>query len=404
MAAKDGNGPKPARFVLSDRQRLAWLRLYRSDNVGPATFRDLITHCGSAEAALEMLPELARRGGQLRSVRIASDEEAERELEAVARYGARIVGFGEPDFPPMLRRTENAPPLVTIKGNPEVFRPSAVGIVGARNASMSGIRIAQRLSRDLGEAGHVIVSGLARGIDHAAHEAAVSTGTIAVLAGGIDKPYPPENLRLLDAIENGAGAAITDRPFGLEARARDFPRRNRIIAALSLGLVVVEAAMRSGSLITARLANELGRLVFAVPGSPLDPRAEGTNTLLKNGAIVTTSAKDILEALAPLDDRQRPGLPDNCRCSNRTTGWRCRPAMTSGHGYCHCSVPRPSISTKSSRIPGCRRRRSSWPSWNSISRGASRGIRATGYHSCPRPDSPLLSTISQASSLAISSR
>ncbi|QKV17986.1 DNA-processing protein DprA [Oricola thermophila] len=307
MAAKDGNGPKPARFVLSDRQRLAWLRLYRSDNVGPATFRDLITHCGSAEAALEMLPELARRGGQFRSVRIATEDEAERELEAVARYGARIVGFGEPDFPPMLRRTENAPPLVTIRGNPEVFRPSAVGIVGARNASMSGIRIARRLSRDLGEAGHAVVSGLARGIDHAAHEAALRTGTIAVLAGGIDKPYPPENLRLLDAIENGTGAAITDRPFGLEARARDFPRRNRIIAALSLGLVVVEAAMRSGSLITARLANELGRLVFAVPGSPLDPRAEGTNNLLKNGAIVTTSAKDILEVLAPLDDRAAPG-------------------------------------------------------------------------------------------------
>jgi len=302
----DGKGGKPVRFVLSERQRLAWLRLYRSDHVGPATFRDLITHCGSAEAALEMLPDLARRGGQLKSVRIANAEDAERELEAVERHGARLVGFGEPDYPPMLRQTENAPPLVTIKGDPDVFRRNGVGIVGARNASMSGIKIAQRLSRDLAETGYAVVSGLARGIDRAAHEAALESGTVAVLAGGIDKPWPPENIALLEEIENGTGAAITDKPFGREARARDFPRRNRIIAALSLGLVVVEAAMRSGSLISARLANELGRLVFAVPGSPLDPRAEGANMLLKNGAIVTTSAEDVIEALAPLDDRARP--------------------------------------------------------------------------------------------------
>jgi DNA processing protein len=306
VAGTNGKGGKPARFVLSERQRLAWLRLYRSDNVGPATFRDLIAHCGSAEAALEMLPELARRGGQLKSVRLAGPEDAERELEAAERYGARIVGFGEPDYPPMLRQTENAPPLVTIKGDPAAFRQNGVGIVGARNASMTGIKIARRLSREVGEAGHTIVSGLARGIDRAAHEAALDTGTVAVLAGGIDKPYPPENIELLRAIETGTGASITDRPFGHEARARDFPRRNRIIAALSLGVVVVEAAMRSGSLISARLANELGRLVFAVPGSPLDPRAEGANMLLKNGAIVTTTAGDVIEALAPLDDRAVP--------------------------------------------------------------------------------------------------
>ena len=306
MAGADGKGGKPARFVLSDRQRLAWLRLYRSDNVGPATFRDLIAHCGSAEAALEMLPELARRGGHMKSVRLAAADAAERELHAAERHGARIVGFGEPDYPPLLRQTDNAPPLVTIKGSAEVFKRNGVGIVGARNASMSGIRIAQLLSGHLGDAGYAIVSGLARGIDRAAHEAALNTGTVAVLAGGIDKPYPPENIELLEAIESGEGAAITDKPFGWEARSRDFPRRNRIIAALSLGLVVVEAAMRSGSLISARFANELGRLVFAVPGSPLDPRAEGANMLLKNGAIVTTSAKDVIEALAPLDDRATP--------------------------------------------------------------------------------------------------
>ncbi|GAB4352034.1 MAG: DNA-processing protein DprA [Oricola sp.] len=306
MAGASGNGGKPARFVLSDRQRLAWLRLYRSDHVGPATFRDLIAHCGSAETALEMIPDLARRGGHMKSVRLADADAAKRELDAVRRHGARIVGFGEPDYPPLLRQTENAPPLVTIMGNADVFRRTGAGIVGARNASMSGIRIAQRLSRDLGEAGYAVISGLARGIDRAAHEAALASGTVAVLAGGIDKPYPPENTRLLEAIENGEGAAITDKPFGTEARARDFPRRNRIIAALSLGLVVVEAAMRSGSLISARFANELGRLVFAVPGSPLDPRSEGANMLLKNGAIVTTSASDVIEALTPLDDRAPP--------------------------------------------------------------------------------------------------
>ncbi|WP_193178424.1 DNA-processing protein DprA [Oricola nitratireducens] len=308
MAEANGKGGKPVQFVLSDRQRLAWLRLYRSDNVGPATFRDLINHCGSAETALEMLPDLAARGGHLRKIRIASAGDAERELEAVDRYGARIVGLGEPDYPPMLRVTDLAPPLVTIKGNADVFKRNCAAIVGARNASMTGIKLAQRLARDLGTAGYSVVSGLARGIDRAAHEASLATGTVAVLAGGIDKPWPPENVQLLEQIENGGiGASITEKPFGLEARARDFPRRNRIIAALSLGLVVVEAAMRSGSLISARLANELGRLVFAVPGSPLDPRAEGTNMLLKTGAIVTTSAEDVIEALSPLDERASAG-------------------------------------------------------------------------------------------------
>ncbi|MFZ2101323.1 MAG: DNA-processing protein DprA [Oricola sp.] len=304
MAMAGGKTGKPVQFILSDRQRLAWLRLFRSDNIGPATFRDLIAHCGSAEAALDMLPGLSARGGALKSVRLASVADAERELESATRHGARIVGLGEPDYPPMLRVTDLAPPLVTIKGNPEVFQRSAVAIVGARNASMAGIRFTQRLARELGETGFATVSGLARGIDRAAHEASAGTGTVAVLAGGIDRPYPPENVALLEEIESGGrGASITEKPFGWEARARDFPRRNRIIAALSLGLVVVEAAMRSGSLTSARFANELGRLVFAVPGSPLDPRAEGTNMLLKSGAIVTTSAADVSEALAPLDER-----------------------------------------------------------------------------------------------------
>ena len=285
---------------LSDDQRLSWLRLIRSENVGPATFRDLIAHCGSASNAIEMLPDLVRRGGRGRPIRVPSVEDATRELRAAAKMGAVFVAIGEPDYPHYLRQSDNPPPLVAVKGNPAVFRLPPVAIVGARNASLVGIKFARTIARELGEAGFAIISGLARGIDAAAHEASLDHGTVAAMAGGLDHPYPPENLALYKAIPEHNGAVISEMPFGWEPRARDFPRRNRIIAALSLGLVVVEAAERSGSLISARLAGELGRLVFAVPGSPLDPRAKGTNGLLKNGAIVTTGTEDIISALTPL--------------------------------------------------------------------------------------------------------
>ncbi|MNH91563.1 hypothetical protein D3C73_441300 [compost metagenome] len=287
-------------IALTEKQRIAWLRLIRSDNVGPATFRQLINHCGSAENALAMLPELSRRGGATRSLRISSIEDAERELEVASRHGACFVGIGEPDYPPALRHIDGAPPLVAIKGDlTSATRPS-VGIVGSRNASVVGAKFAAMIARRCGQNGYVITSGLARGIDTAAHRASVETGTIAVLAGGLDRPYPPENLGLLDEITKGGGLAISEMPFGWEPRARDFPRRNRLIAGISLGVVVVEAAEKSGSLITARMAGDFGRIVFAVPGSPLDPRCYGTNALLKQGAIVTTGPEDVLEALAPL--------------------------------------------------------------------------------------------------------
>ncbi|QLF70137.1 DNA-protecting protein DprA [Peteryoungia desertarenae] len=287
-------------IALTDRQRISWLRLIRSDNVGPATFRDLINHFGSAEAALSMLPELSRRGGSTRHIRIASVDEAERELETARRFGARFVGIGEPDYPYALRNLDAAPPLLAMKGHSHCCALPAVGIVGSRNASISGTKFAARLARDIGQAGYSIVSGLARGIDAAAHRASLQSGTIAAMAGGLDCPYPPENRDLLEEIWSGQGLAISEMPFGWEPRARDFPRRNRLIAGVALGVVVIEAAARSGSLITARLAAQAGRLVFAVPGSPLDPRCEGTNALLKNGAIVTTTSADVLEALAPL--------------------------------------------------------------------------------------------------------
>lgn len=285
---------------LTDAQRLDWLRLIRSDNVGPSTFRDLINHFGTAEAALAALPDLSLRGGAMRAIRIASVDDAERELEQAHSFGARFVGIGEPDYPPALRQIEAAPPLIAVKGNLSVTTQPSVGIVGSRNASISGAKFAAMIARDAGRAGYVVTSGLARGIDTAAHRASLETGTIAVLAGGLDKPYPPENLGLLDDLTRGNGIAVSEMPFGWEPRARDFPRRNRLIAGISLGVIVIEAAERSGSLITARMAADFGRLVFAVPGSPLDPRCAGTNGLLKQGAIVTTGADDVLQALSPI--------------------------------------------------------------------------------------------------------
>jgi DNA processing protein len=295
-------GARRKGIALTDRQRIAWLRLIRSDNVGPATFRDLINHFGSAETALEALPELSRRGGSERSIRIATVADAEREIDAAHRFGARFIGIGEPDYPPALRQIDAAPPLIAVKGDLGVASLPAVGIVGSRNASISGAKFAAMMAREIGRAGYGIVSGLARGIDAAAHQASLDSGTIAAMAGGLDQPYPPENIGLLEQICSGRGLAISEMPFGWEPRARDFPRRNRLIAGVALGVVVIEAAARSGSLITARLAGEFGRLVFAVPGSPLDPRCEGTNGLLKDGATVTTRPQDVLQALAPISE------------------------------------------------------------------------------------------------------
>jgi len=287
-------------IVLTERQKLSWLRLIRSDNIGPATFRDLINHFGSAEAALEALPDLSQRGGAARSPRIATLAQAEREMETATRFGARFVGIGEPDYPPALREIDGAPPLIAMKGSSATTTRPSLGIVGSRNASINGAKFAAMLARQCGQAGYTIASGLARGIDAAAHAASLSTGTVAMLAGGLDKPYPPENFRLLDDIYANGGTTISEMPFGWEPRARDFPRRNRLIAGVSLGVLIVEAAERSGSLITARLAGDFGRLVFSVPGSPLDSRCHGTNRLIKDGATLVTEAADILDALLPM--------------------------------------------------------------------------------------------------------
>jgi DNA processing protein len=290
---------------LNDAQRLDWLRLFRSDNVGPRTFRTLVNHYGSARAALAALPELARRGGAQRNPRICSREDAEREMKAARELGVSFVTLGEPDYPARLQEIDDAPPLLAVRGDGRVLERPMLAMVGARNASAAGQKFAERLAHDLGEAGFVIVSGLARGIDASAHRASLATGTVAVLAGGHARIYPPEHVELLDAILP-EGAAVSEMPVTWEPRSRDFPRRNRLISGLSVAVIVVEAALRSGSLITARLAAEQGREVFAAPGSPLDPRAEGSNGLLKQGATLVTEANDVIAVVEPILGRPLP--------------------------------------------------------------------------------------------------
>ena len=293
------------RLRLSDAQRRDWLRLIRSENVGPRTFRALVNHFGGAREALAALPDLARRGGAARAIKICSRDEAERELEAAQDLGITFVASGEPDYPIRLQMIDDAPPLLAVRGTLAALARPMIAVVGSRNASAAGMKFAERLARELGAAGYVIASGLARGIDAAAHRAALASGTVAALAGGQDCIYPPEHEGLLeDMLANGC--AVSEMPLGWVPRGRDFPRRNRIISGLSVGVVVVEAARRSGSLITARLALEQGREVFAVPGSPLDPRAEGTNGLIKQGATLVSETNDVVSVIAPILGRPLP--------------------------------------------------------------------------------------------------
>lgn len=290
---------RPAGAPLSAAQRLACLRLIRSENVGPVTYRELVDHFGDAEKALEALPELSRRGGYRYAIRVYPRDVAEAELAAAARIGARALIVGEPGYPQALAAIDPPPPLIYVKGNAGHLSRPMLAIVGARNGSAAGQKLARLFASSIGAAGFVIVSGLARGIDSAAHEAALPTGTVAVLAGGPDNVYPPEHAALQREIAE-RGCLVTENPPGFAPRAQDFPRRNRIISGLALGVLIVEAARRSGTLVTARMAGEQGREVFAIPGHPLDPRAEGTNGLLKSGATLVTEPDDVLSALAPL--------------------------------------------------------------------------------------------------------
>ena len=272
------------------------------------TFRELINYYGGADRALDALPELSRRGGRRHAIRICPREVAEAELDAAQAIGARPLFTIEPGYPPALAAVEVPPPLLYVKGNVGHLARPMLAIVGARNGSAAGQKLARLFASRIGASGFVIASGLARGIDAAAHEAAIDTGTVAVLAGGLDNVYPPQNAALQRQIGE-RGCLVTENPPGFVPRAQDFPRRNRIISGVALAVLIVEAARRSGTLITARLAGEQGREVFAVPGHPLDPRAEGTNGLIKTGATLVTEPDDILQALAPmLREPQAPAM------------------------------------------------------------------------------------------------
>jgi DNA processing protein len=306
MKAESASAPAEAypilRGSLTGAERTDWLRLIRTEQIGPVTFWRLIHRFGSATRALEALPNLARSGGRLSSLRVPTQSEAEDEIARALKCGACLAACGEETYPPLLAETEVPPPLLYQKGDPALWRRPAIAIVGARRASVAGLKLAGALAGELGAKGIAVVSGLARGIDAAAHRASQQTGTAAILAGGIDIIYPPEHAELYRQIGE-SGIIVSECPPGFQPRAQDFPRRNRIISGASLGVIVVEAAERSGSLITARLAAEQNREVFAVPGHPLDPRAKGPNELLKSGAILATCADDILAALErPLRD------------------------------------------------------------------------------------------------------
>jgi DNA processing protein len=282
--------------TIGNAERLSRLRLIRSENVGPVTYRQIIERYGSADDGLIALPELAKRGGRKKPIKICPKSRAEDELALIEAAGAHLLTLGEPEYPVAMASIYDAPPVVTVKGHAHLLARRAVGVVGARNASAAAIRFTRQIATALGGHDLVIVSGLARGIDGAAHEGSLKTGTIAVVAGGVDVVYPPEHQALYDQIVD-QGVVIAEQPTGTKPLGRHFPRRNRLISGLSLGVLVIEAALKSGSLITARMALEQGREVMAVPGSPLDPRCRGTNDLLRQGATLVESENDVLEAI-----------------------------------------------------------------------------------------------------------
>jgi DNA processing protein len=294
----------PAR-PLDERERLDWLHLARVEGLGPRGFEALLRRAGSAGDALRLLADPSFAPG--RRLVVPRREEIQTEFERATRLGIRFLALPDPDYPAPMRAVDGAPPVLSVKGRVELLARPAVALVGARNASGLGRKMAGLLAAGLSEAGYVIVSGLARGIDTEAHRAGLAGGTVAVLAGGLERPYPPENQALFDAIAE-SGLVLSEMRLWQSPRGQDFPRRNRLISALSLGVVVVEAARRSGSLITARMAGEQGRDVMAVPGSPLDPRCEGSNDLLRDGATLVTSVADVLAALPPVPCRPGPIL------------------------------------------------------------------------------------------------
>lgn len=298
MRTAHTRNPGPVQRTLTDEERLDWLRLIRSDNIGPITFHRLIQRFGTIADAIEQAPVLARRGGSVKPFRIMSREAAENEAQVLHALGGFMLASCEPDYPQLLRMIEDAPPVISVLGKRDLLNKGrCIAMIGSRNATLNGRQFTERLARDCGQAGFTLVSGMARGIDASAHRGGMSTGTIAVVAGGVDVVYPEENQPLYDEIAQ-KGIIIAESPFATPPTNRHFPRRNRIISGLCEGVIVVEAVEHSGSLITANFALEQGREVLAVPGSPLDPRAKGSNNLLRQGATLVENVQDILDVLS----------------------------------------------------------------------------------------------------------
>lgn len=291
--------------TLSQAEAFARIRLLRSPNVGPVSYRQLLNRFGTAEAALTALPNLVQRSGT--GYRPASEERVAAEVQAVRAAGARYLFHDSPDYPPLLAAMEGSPPILTCRGDAALAQKSCVAIVGARNASAAAVKLARMFAGELAEAGFVVVSGLARGIDGAAHQASLSGGTIGVIASGIEIAYPPEHAELQEAVAT-QGLLLAEQPPGTEPLARHFPSRNRIIAGIAAGTLIVEAAPKSGSLITARLAGEAGREVMAVPGSPLDSRSQGCNQLIRDGATLVQRTEDVIELLTSFQGQPRSVL------------------------------------------------------------------------------------------------
>lgn len=282
---------------LDEAEKIAWLRLIRTENIGPITFYHLLQNFGTAQKAIEALPALSRKGGRLKGLKLCTPDAAIAEMQALEALGGKMIFAAEATYPLSLSAIEDAPPVLSVLGNARLLNLPCIGIVGARNASLNGRKFAEKLAKDLGAGGQMVVSGLARGIDAAAHTGALATGTIACVAGGAGNIYPPENTALYHRIRN-EGCIVAESPLGMEPMARHFPKRNRIISGLSAGIIVVEATIKSGSLITARMAAEQGRDVYAIPGHPFDPRAAGPNKLIQDGATLVLDAGDILQNLA----------------------------------------------------------------------------------------------------------
>lgn len=308
---------------LTENERLDWLRLSGTSGIGPITFHKLLARYKTIEQALEALPELQKKGGGKAHSKIMSREAAAKEFHALEKRGGKIICACEETYPLALSAIDDAPPVLRTMGNIDLLTKTTMGIVGARNASLNGRKLTHKLARDLGEAGQIVASGLARGIDTAAHEGSLATGTIAVVAGGVDVIYPKENEGLYAQILEQGGLILAENALGTKPTAQHFPRRNRIVSGLSAGVVVVEATIRSGSLITARLAAEQGRDVFAVPGFPSDPRALGPNKLLKDGATLVENAQDILSQISQFTPK---AIPNGLFEENHELDWTKAPA------------------------------------------------------------------------------